>query len=91
MKKLVVFAMSLGLSFVMLTGCGKPTVESLIDGLSEKEVESQTMQMELEAGLEIGVQGVTVEMGVSSDLEIQAAGLNKDADETVTYVNGEWL
>ncbi|MGN0325698.1 MAG: DUF6612 family protein [Lachnospiraceae bacterium] len=89
MKKLVVLAMSLGLSFVMLTGCGKPTVESLIDGLSEKEVESQTMQMELEAALEIGVQGVTVEMGISSDLEIQAAGLNEDADEIVTYVKGE--
>lgn len=87
-KKLMTLAIALGLSLSMLTGCGKPTVESLIDGLYDKESESVTADVEMEIELSIGAMGSSFDVSADGDLEVQYSVDKKDV--VTTYVDGDF-
>lgn len=46
-KKLTTLAIALGLSIAVLTGCGKTAAEPLADDMSDSEIESQTVEVEV--------------------------------------------
>lgn len=87
-KKLMTLAIALGLSLSMLTGCGKPTVESLIDGLYDKEIESQTADVEMEIELSIDAMGYSFDVSADGDYEVQYSVGKKDV--VTTYIDGEF-
>lgn len=87
-KKLMTLAIALGLSLSMLTGCGKPTVESLIDGLYDYEVESQTADAEMEIELSISAMGFSFDVSADGDFEVQSSMGKRDA--ATTYINGDF-
>lgn len=87
-KKLMVLAMALGLSVAVLTGCGKPTVESLVDGMYDDAIDSQTAEMDMDMVLSAEASGVTAEISVGGSFEIQSSGLSGDGAQT-SYINGD--
>lgn len=87
-KKLMTLAIALGLSLSVLTGCSKPTVESLIDGLYDKEIESQTANVEMEIELSIGAMGSSFDVSADGDFEVQYSVGKKDA--VTTYLDGDF-
>ncbi len=87
-KKLMVLAMALGLSVAVLTGCSKPTVESLVDGMYEDSMDSQTAEMDMDMVLSLKASGVSADVSVGGSFEIQSSGLSGDGAQT-SYVNGD--
>lgn len=84
-KKLMTLALALGLSLAVLTGCSKPTVESLVDGMYD--VESQTAEIGVDIACTISAMGFSFDAKVGGDFEAQVSGLNgKDAQ--TSYANG---
>lgn len=84
-KKLMMLALALGLSLAVLTGCSKPTVESLVDGMYG--MESQTVEIEMDIDCSISAMGISVDAKAGGDFEAQVSGLNgKDAQ--TSYANG---
>lgn len=86
-KKLMVLAMALGLSVTALTGCGKPTVESLVDGMYEQEIESSTVEMDMDMVLSLTVQGMSTDISAGGNFEVQSSGLT-DKDAMSNYIDG---
>lgn len=86
-KKLMVLAMALGLSVAVLTGCGKPTVESLVDGMYDQEMESATVEMDMDMVLSLKVQGMSTDISVGGNFEVQSSGLT-DVDAMSNYIDG---
>ncbi len=77
-KKLMTLVAALGLSLAVLTGCGKPTVESLVDGMFD--MESQTAEVEVDIDCSVSTQGFSVDAKAGADFEMQISGMNgKDA------------
>ncbi|MDE6686371.1 MAG: hypothetical protein K2K17_03545, partial [Lachnospiraceae bacterium] len=64
------------------------TVESLIDGLYENEIESQTADVEMEIELSISAMGFSFDVSADGDFEVQYSVGKKDA--VTTYINGEF-
>lgn len=87
-KKLMVLAMALGLSVAALTGCSKPTVESLIDDMYEKEIDSMTAEMDMDIVLTIKMNNVSMDVSVGGNIEMQASGLTSDG-EMALYMDGD--
>ncbi len=86
-KKLMTLAVALGLSLAMLTGCSKPTVESLVDGMFDSEIESQTAEIETDIKLSPTAQGVSIDITAGGDFEMQVSGMNGKGAQT-RYVDG---
>lgn len=86
-KKLMALAIALGLSMAAMTGCGKPTVESLVDGMFDSEIESQTVEVEMDIVLSAAASGISVDIGMDGDFEMQISGMN--GKEQITYVDGK--
>ncbi len=85
-KKLMTLALALGLSLAVLTGCSKPTVESLVDGMYD-DLESQTVEMEMDIDCTISAMGFSFDAKLGGDFEAQVSGLDgKDAQ--MSYANG---
>lgn len=91
-KKLAIWMMCIGLGAALLTGCGKPTVESLVDNLIENPVDSETTGLEFEIVLSLGseTRGLSVDISAEGDFEIQAEGLSGDSDESVEHLKGDF-
>ncbi len=86
-KKLVVLAMSLGLSLAMLTGCGAPTVEELVDSMYENQPESATMDITMDMGLEMAMEGISAEIELGADFTAACQGL-QNPEELVMEMTG---
>ncbi|MDE6531681.1 MAG: hypothetical protein K2K96_13065 [Lachnospiraceae bacterium] len=86
-KKLMTLSIALGLSLAVLTGCGKPTVESLVDGMYDSEIESQTAEVEMDIALSVTAMGLSFDVTVGGDLEVQTSGMN--GDDQTSYIDGE--
>lgn len=86
-KKLMVLAMALGLSVAALTGCSKPTLESLVDGMYDNEIDSQTAEVDMDMVLSFSAQGMTMDISLGADMEVQCAGLT--GDEQTYYMDGK--
>lgn len=86
-KKLMVLTMALGLSVAVLTGCGKPTVESLVDGMYDQEIESSTVEMDMDMVLSLTVQGMSTDISAGGNFEVQSSGLT-DEDAMSNYIDG---
>lgn len=87
-KKLMTLSIALGLSLAVLTGCGKPTVESLVDGMYDSEIESQTAEVEMDIELTLAAMGFSFDVTVGGDLEVQTSGMNGEDNQT-SYIDGE--
>lgn len=87
-KKLMALAMCLGLGAALLTGCGKPTVESLIDGMMENQPESQTGDITFDFVLNLESEGYGMEISVETDIEYQAEGNLMEGDSATMYMDG---
>ncbi|MDE6742952.1 MAG: hypothetical protein K2J95_03625 [Lachnospiraceae bacterium] len=89
-KKLMKLAVALVLSLVVLTGCGKPkpTVESLVDGMFDNEIESLTMEIEANIEISSTIQGDSSEVSISLDSEGQISGLGRKGD-LICYADGK--
>ena len=89
-KKLAVWMMCIGLGAALMTGCGKPTVESLLGGLMENPVESQTVEMDVSMVIKTisrsGEEGS--DLVFESDAKLQAEGLSEDSDESACHLKG---
>lgn len=89
MKKGMILAAVTGLLAAALTGCGKPTVESLVDGMFDGGVESQTAEIEMDMELEVSSsQGLGMDISVGGDVDVQISGLNGE-DVRICYADGD--
>ena len=86
-KRLLVLAMTLGLSMAVLTGCGTPTVEDLVDGMYETEADSFTMEMNMAFGGEASGEGLSVGIDMTMDMTAEAMGLSEEAEEGLAHAN----
>ncbi|HOO79308.1 MAG TPA: hypothetical protein PLQ04_02865 [Lachnospiraceae bacterium] len=87
-KRLLFLAMSLGLSVAMLSGCGKVTTESLVDGMFNNEMESATANTTMDITADIEINGATISFAVNGEFDMLMNGLKKDAEEQVAYLDG---
>lgn len=87
-KKLMMLATALGFSVAMLTGCGKPTVESLVDGMYDNEVESQTAEVEMDIALSMAAQGFSFDISMGGNMEAQVTGVDGKDGQTM-YIDGK--
>lgn len=88
-KKLMALAMCLGLGAALLTGCGKPTVESLIDGMTENQPDSQSGDMSFDFVLNLESEGYGMEVSVGADMEYQVEGNIAEGDSATMYMDGD--
>lgn len=86
-KRLLVLAMTLGLSMAVLTGCGTPTVEDLVDGMYETEADSLAMEMNMAIGGEASTEGISMTLDLGMDMNLEAMGLSEDAEEGLGHAN----
>ncbi len=88
-KKLMPLALAVGFSLAVLTGCSKkPTVESLVDGMFDSEIESQKADIEADIKLSPTAQGVSFDITIGGDFEMQVSGMN-GKDDLTTYIDGK--
>lgn len=89
-KKLMTLAAAIVLSLAVLTGCGKPkpTVESLVDGMFDIEIESLTLDIEANIEISATIQGDSTEISMDLDSEGQISGLGRKGD-LICYADGE--
>lgn len=88
-KKLMTLALAVGFSLAVLTGCSKkPTVESLVDGMFDSEIESQKAEIETDIELSLASQGVSFDVTAGGDFEMQVSGMN-GKDDLTTYIDGK--
>lgn len=85
-KKLMTLALALGLSLAVLTGCSKPTVESLVDGMFDRE--SQTAEIEMDIVCSISAMGLDFDAEFGGDFEAQFSGMDGKGDQT-SYADGK--
>ena len=77
MKKLAVLTATAALSFAMLTGCGTPKVETLVDGMYDTEVTNGKCAVVLDVDVAAEYDGEEVAAKVNADLNIDM----QDADD----------
>lgn len=87
MKKIIALLLTVCMFGTVLTGCSeKVTVEGLLEKANTQVTEAKSVDSTLDLDLELGVDysGMTMSMGISGDLDIQA---HKESDSA--YMNGE--
>lgn len=87
-KKFMTFAIALGLLAGVLTGCGKPTVEDLVDGMYDSGIESRTAEVEMDVELKFASQGMGFYVSVGGDFDVQTSGRNGE-DAQISYTDGD--
>ena len=83
-KKIAVLAVGVVLSFGLLTGCGKPTVEKLVEGMYKEEVTSQTTKANFDVDLGVTLQGADYSIKLDGTVDSKT---EMDGDDTKTYAN----
>ena len=67
-KKIAILAGALSLSFAVLTGCGTPKVEDILDGMYDTEIESAEIEMEVDIDVEAGDYAFAANASLSGEI-----------------------